>query len=380
MVVDSTYYKLLGLAPESADAAAIKKAYRKLALKWHPDKNPDNKEEAERMFKDISIAYDVLSDPEKKQAYDSYGKEGLDGGASGSSRSGGPGFSHRNFQFHDANDIFASFFGTSNIFDLFNDDAFFGGHGQVHGRRSSSSRQARDPFGDMFSMHTAMGGNPFGGSSMSFSTNMSGFGGGGSFTSTSTTSRIVNGKRIEETTRNENGVETVEVRENGVLTSKTVNGQPQLTNGQSNQNQIRSGSSSNKKSRKGTSSSSSSSRRSAPRAQTSQITVTSSSQPGQPRGLRHTQTFSSRDRPAQFQHQQHQHPHQQHFADLGMELDEEELRMQQSLFDSLGGARRSSGNMNQNPFGGGFPFGRDPFGGGFPFSGGMFGNNGGFPF
>lgn len=54
--------------------------YRKLALKWHPDKNPDNKQQAEENFKEISEAYDVLSDPEKRQVYDRYGKEGLTGG------------------------------------------------------------------------------------------------------------------------------------------------------------------------------------------------------------------------------------------------------------------------------------------------------------
>jgi curved DNA-binding protein len=65
------YYETLGLS-KSADAAAIKKAYRKLALKYHPDKNNGNKE-YEAKFKEISEAYAVLSDPEKKKQYDTYG-------------------------------------------------------------------------------------------------------------------------------------------------------------------------------------------------------------------------------------------------------------------------------------------------------------------
>jgi len=66
------YYKTLEI-PKSAGADEIKKAYRKLAMQWHPDKNPTNKEEAEEKFKTISEAYSVLSDPEKKKQYDTFG-------------------------------------------------------------------------------------------------------------------------------------------------------------------------------------------------------------------------------------------------------------------------------------------------------------------
>eukprot|EP00439_Symbiodinium_sp_Y106_P038279 s1464_g4.t1 len=70
------FYRTLGV-PRSASKEQIKKAYRKLSLKWHPDKNPDNKEAAQKKFMEISHAYEVLSDPEKKQKYDRYGEDGL---------------------------------------------------------------------------------------------------------------------------------------------------------------------------------------------------------------------------------------------------------------------------------------------------------------
>ena len=69
-------YNLLGVE-KTADENQIKKAYRKLALKWHPDKNKDNKEEAETKFKEISEAYAILSDTKKRELYDKYGMEGV---------------------------------------------------------------------------------------------------------------------------------------------------------------------------------------------------------------------------------------------------------------------------------------------------------------
>lgn len=82
MVVESSasnpieYYITLGLN-KNASEAEVKKAYRQLALKWHPDKNPDKKEEAEAKFKQIGEAYFVLSDNKKRQIYDNYGKDGV---------------------------------------------------------------------------------------------------------------------------------------------------------------------------------------------------------------------------------------------------------------------------------------------------------------
>lgn len=69
------YYEVLGV-PKSATDVEIQKAYKKLALKYHPDKNPDNKEEAEENFKKVSKAYDTLRDPEKRKVYDQFGPDG----------------------------------------------------------------------------------------------------------------------------------------------------------------------------------------------------------------------------------------------------------------------------------------------------------------
>jgi len=131
------YYKILGIAKGASDEQ-IKKSYRKGAMKWHPDKNPNNKEEATRMFKDLAEAYEVLSDKQKRSIYDQYGEEGLkssfvppssgsssqdnpfggmgSNGSSSSFRSGGPGFTFTNaggagFSPRDAQEIFAQFFG-----------------------------------------------------------------------------------------------------------------------------------------------------------------------------------------------------------------------------------------------------------------------------
>ncbi|KAK3010457.1 hypothetical protein RJ639_010666 [Escallonia herrerae] len=104
------YYNILKVGRNATDDD-LKKAYRRLAMRWHPDKNPTNKKEAEAKFKQISEAYEVLSDPQKRSIYDQYGEEGLkDMPPPGSSGSGGfpNGFNPRN-----AEDIFAEFFGSS---------------------------------------------------------------------------------------------------------------------------------------------------------------------------------------------------------------------------------------------------------------------------
>lgn len=116
------YYEVLGVE-KSAASPEIKKAYRKLAIKFHPDKNQGDAS-AEAKFKEATEAYEVLSDDQKKQAYDQYGFAGVDG-------MGGPGFNAN--AFHGFEDIFGGGFET--IFD-----SFFGGGGQ---RRSRGRQQQR---------------------------------------------------------------------------------------------------------------------------------------------------------------------------------------------------------------------------------------------
>jgi DnaJ-class molecular chaperone with C-terminal Zn finger domain len=79
MNTKASYYDILNISSD-ASMEQIKSAYKKLAVKWHPDKHTNNKEEAEQKFKEILTAYQVLSDPEKRELYDKYGEEGLERG------------------------------------------------------------------------------------------------------------------------------------------------------------------------------------------------------------------------------------------------------------------------------------------------------------
>ncbi len=123
------YYEVLGVS-KSATADEIKKAYRKAAIKYHPDKNPGNKE-AEEKFKEAAEAYDVLSDAEKRQKYDQFGHamgpQGFGGGAGGYGGFSGGGFSME--------DIFSQFG------DIFGGHFEGGGFGRASGRGSSRGRK-----------------------------------------------------------------------------------------------------------------------------------------------------------------------------------------------------------------------------------------------
>lgn len=116
------YYEILGVSKD-ASAQELKKAYRRVAMKHHPDRNPDNKE-SEDKFKEASEAYEVLSDPQKKAAYDQYGHDGLKGAGG---MGGGQGFG--NFS-----DIFGDVFG----------DIFGGGGGRGGPSRGSDLRYTLD--------------------------------------------------------------------------------------------------------------------------------------------------------------------------------------------------------------------------------------------
>lgn len=101
------FYEVLGVS-KTATAEDIKSSYRKAALKWHPDRNPENKQEAEANFRECTEAYSVLSDVEKRQVYDTYGHAGL------SQMGGGVDFNGTVFQ--DFHDIFGDFFGFEDLF------------------------------------------------------------------------------------------------------------------------------------------------------------------------------------------------------------------------------------------------------------------------
>ncbi|GJN12372.1 hypothetical protein PR202_ga30644 [Eleusine coracana subsp. coracana] len=110
------YYNVLKVN-RNATEEDLKKSYRRLAMKWHPDKNPgDAKKEAEAKFKKISEAYEVLSDPQKRVIYDQYGEEGLKASADGGSSSMNGTANHR-FNPRNAEDVFAEFFGSSKPFE-----------------------------------------------------------------------------------------------------------------------------------------------------------------------------------------------------------------------------------------------------------------------
>ena len=170
MSTKKDYYEVLGV-PKDASDDVIRKAYKKLAIKWHPDKHVDDKKEAEEKFKEISEAYSVLSDPKKKREYDT----------------GGIDFDFGDFDNFDPFAMFESFFGRGK-----------------HGGFGNFGFSGFDDDDDFFGKDFGMGGNKFGGFKMGFDDDDFGFGGdfGGGFgqgTSVKKTTQIINGKKITKT-------------------------------------------------------------------------------------------------------------------------------------------------------------------------------------
>ncbi|XP_058799688.1 dnaJ protein homolog 1-like [Phymastichus coffea] len=164
------YYKILGIA-KGANDDEIKKAYRKLALKYHPDKN--RAAGAEEKFKEIAEAYEVLSDAKKREVYDKFGEEGLKGGAGGSAGGGGQGTGGTTYTFHgDPRATFAQFFGTASPFQTFFE---YGGPGGGANRMffQDDDMETDDPFGLTSGMRQGAGIGP-GGAFRSHSFNFAG--------------------------------------------------------------------------------------------------------------------------------------------------------------------------------------------------------------
>lgn len=232
------YYEVLGV-PRQASPEAIKKAYRKLALRWHPDKNPENKAEAERRFKQVAQAYEVLSDAQRRGIYDRYGEAGVRDNGGGAEGPFEDTFDYV-FNFRDPAEVFREFFGGQDPFSF----DFFGEplENMFGGRRSSRGSGSRGsaPFFSTFSELAALGAgfpsfdagfNPFGslgcGLHSTFSVSR-GSGGTGHFQSVATSTDIVNGRKVTTRRIVEDGQERVEVEEDGELKSLVINGQEQL--------------------------------------------------------------------------------------------------------------------------------------------------------
>lgn len=226
----ANYYKVLGVQA-SASPEDIKKAYRKLALRWHPDKNPGNKEEAEKKFKQVSEAYEVLSNSKKRSVYD---RAGCDSwwACGGSSTPHNSPFD-TGYTFRNPEDIFREFFGGLDPFSFdfwdtpFNNDRADWGHGR---RGTFPAGFGEFPaFMEAFSAFDTLG-RGGGASRTTFSSTSFGGSGSGSsgFKSVMSSTEMINGHKITTKRIVENGQERMEVEEDGQLKSVTISGKEQL--------------------------------------------------------------------------------------------------------------------------------------------------------
>lgn len=231
-------YAVLGVK-RTATSEEVKKAYRKLALRWHPDKNPHNREEAERRFKEISEAYEILSDERKRRIYDAYGgHRGIPASGSVRAATSSPwpsSYSSRvwdkdieeflaSFRFRNPEDVFKEFFRDDNFSDL---ASFFGKTIRINiqsgpqtrpGYRSPHyHRNATNPFARTSTQSPSSSSPSDPSPKTRSSTRMAKM----------TSVHFVNGRRIETTRYMEGGKEIVITKEDGVVTKKTINGKPE---------------------------------------------------------------------------------------------------------------------------------------------------------
>lgn len=225
------YYQVLEV-PKNATQEDIRKAYRRLALKFHPDKNPENKEAAETRFKEISEAYEVLSDENKRRQYDLYGTSAFESDFHQNDATGNSHFDSGTyaFTFRDPEELFREFFGSSDPFQELLRNVHQGGAGSQP--RGATVLTGGLPFYQPNFGNILRSGFLFDLDDILFGTAVpGGMGRSPGFTGVPTQQmtsiRYVNGKRIETRTIIQDGVKTVLRFEDGNLVSRSVNGVPQ---------------------------------------------------------------------------------------------------------------------------------------------------------
>lgn len=211
------YYSILGVSPD-ASLNDIKKSFRKLALKWHPDKNVDNQEKANKIFKEITEAYEVLSDDNKRKMYNRRGMDDLLNDRPGNdaySRSHQRYYNHNpfdigldnlNFSFREPEKVFREFFNMSTKVL----DDLFPGRNVNHSRFGSGFDSRLDNITNLME-------------NSRISTANSEY----SVKRKSINTKLINGKKYTTVKTSENGQEVVEKYENNVLKSRTLNGAAQ---------------------------------------------------------------------------------------------------------------------------------------------------------